>query len=75
MNRMILIALTLATAACSTADLGRRAMALPNPTVPFDCMERMNNGEECAAIVPRDDFAAHAQATMSPNSPLTRSLR
>ncbi len=66
-----LVALALALGAC-TQSLGRAAMSLPEPTVPKDCMERMDRGEECAAAIPAGDPSRCLSPAWRQQSPIER---
>ncbi len=68
------LALILAAAflASCTQELGRASMALPVPTVPKDCMERLDLGEECAAQIPAGDPSRHLTPAYRQDSPITR---
>jgi len=72
MPRTRITALALVALTACTQELGRASMALPVTTVPKDCMERLDRGEECAAQIPAGDPSRHPTPAYRQDSPITR---
>ncbi len=73
MRTSIAIAIALTIGACALPKSTQYSSL--TQTVPLDCADNLYAGLPCEVLPLHDDFAAHVQHGMQPNSPITRALR